>query len=40
MIITILLYSLWIALSYQSIEKGKSIVAETMSRVNDVSRNH
>lgn len=39
MIITILLYSLWIALSNRSIEKRKSNTAETMSRVNDISRN-
>lgn len=39
MIITIILYYPWIALSNRSIEKGKSIVAETMSRVNDISRN-
>ena len=39
MIITIILYCPWIAVSNQSIEKGKSNTAETMSRVNDVSRN-
>ena len=39
MIITINLYCPWIALSNRSIEKGKSIVAETMSQVDDVSRN-
>lgn len=39
MIITINLYCPWIALSNRSIEKGKSIVAETLFRVNDVSRN-
>ena len=39
MIITILLYSLWIALSNQSIEKGKSKTAATMSQADDVSRN-
>ena len=39
MIITINLYCPWIALSNRRIEKGKSIVAETMSQVDDVSRN-
>lgn len=38
MIITILFYSLWIALSNQSIEKGKSKTAATMSQADDVSR--
>lgn len=40
MIITILLYSLWMALSNHSIEKGISNTAETVFEVDDVSQNH